>query len=271
MGPSPVGDGEQGGHRNNDQLKRASMGPSPVGDGERDDHEYDDGCVDVLQWGRRLLATESPGHAEGSGTSVVASMGPSPVGDGETWTRCLRRCSCRPLQWGRRLLATESAGHQEERPSLFYASMGPSPVGDGEIFPALYDHAAEQASMGPSPVGDGEGSGAIRSDLIQFCKRFRTSWLLRGAVDMVTVRVCRADFRFFSCFRWVPSVGGAASGSGEMSRHRAARSDDFTCSYSIVTEHGVRSRRRGVRAERMGVPGWRRPRQRGHRSGRYPR
>ena len=109
MGPSPLGDGKNmstagrrlplpcfngavaSWRRKDLNLKTgkvagglASMGPSPLGDGK---HNSDSGHARhrrALQWGRRLLATES---------WIIDDN--------------IRRFY-RMLQWGRRLLATES-------------------------------------------------------------------------------------------------------------------------------------------------------------------
>jgi len=106
MGPSPVGDGKQDRVVNWDGKYRASMGPSPVGDGKLVIKNYID-AQEALQWGRRLLATESRVESSDEGTLFEASMGPSPVGDGKQRDR---------------------HGHGVE----LSASMGPSPVGDGK-------------------------------------------------------------------------------------------------------------------------------------------
>ena len=108
MGPSPVGDGKQaaaGGHL---KSRGASMGPSPVGDGKAVRDRGDLLFLHVLQWGRRLLATERVIDELSDAQKAEASMGPSPVGDGKD--QCF-------------------VGIQ----SAFRASMGPSPVGDGKL------------------------------------------------------------------------------------------------------------------------------------------
>ena len=82
------------------------MGPSPLGDGKRRD-VGSIGLPNLLQWGRRLLATESGERGRGCPRREPASMGPSPLGDGKcTIAGRANLCSIW-LQWGRRLLATE--------------------------------------------------------------------------------------------------------------------------------------------------------------------
>ena len=134
----------------------------------------------ALQWGRRLLATEScSGEARvrfhlrfngavacwrRKGEAVVffdplatdASMGPSPVGDGKRAMAPLSMRRMEELQWGRRLLATERGQGRERSTRLYVASMGPSPVGDGKPSTPGAASAPIRASMGPSPVGDGK-------------------------------------------------------------------------------------------------------------------
>lgn len=93
--------------------------------------------------------------------------------------------------------------------------------------------------MGPSPVGDGKVAGKIGSNLAHFRVRFQAGRVLRRALGMVTVLGCSEAFCFFQCFRWVPPVGGIASGAGEGSRHRAARGGDPRGGYLNVTEHAL--------------------------------
>ena len=108
MGPSPVGDGKPALRRSLRPARQpASMGPSPVGDGKNTTMAQSRSISQPLQWGRRLLATESRVESSDEGTLFEASMGPSPVGDGKQRDR---------------------HGHGVE----LSASMGPSPVGDGK-------------------------------------------------------------------------------------------------------------------------------------------
>ena len=71
-----------------------------------------------LQWGRRLLATESREVCLRCPWLSSASMGPSPVGDGER-IDAATSTTCPALQWGRRLLATESAVLDDELRDVF--------------------------------------------------------------------------------------------------------------------------------------------------------
>ena len=183
----------------------ASMGPSPVGDGKVKKGLEEGTIPAALQWGRRLLATESTsaeltdtGHTRsfngavacwrrkggsyGCGQSILDRRFNGAVAcwrrkahwsiqDGELqivlqWGRRLLATESTEvallalahwmLQWGRRLLATESREDQRGTFPLAGASMGPSPVGDGKDDRRVGLPAPVAASMGPSPVGDGK-------------------------------------------------------------------------------------------------------------------
>ena len=68
-----------------------------------------DGSRDILlQWGRRLSATEWPIQTHAGANAGPASMGPSPLSDGMEANRDVTDVTdVTKLQWGRRLSATE--------------------------------------------------------------------------------------------------------------------------------------------------------------------
>ena len=95
-------------HRPAGGLRVASMGPSPLGDGKIKKGDPFERAGWRLQWGRRLLATESVG-------TLAASACPTCFnGAVASWRRKVASAAAgalveNQLQWGRRLLATESA------------------------------------------------------------------------------------------------------------------------------------------------------------------
>src|SRR5436305_1134732 len=84
------------------------MEPSPLSDGDLDDVKGKGKRKRVLQWSRRLSATET-----GRGTACdppheLASMEPSPLSDGDHCDAGAKGKPSRVLQWSRRLSATET-------------------------------------------------------------------------------------------------------------------------------------------------------------------
>ena len=226
------------------------MGPSPVGDGEQQSAiRVKCGYGNSLQWGRRLLATESRSRSARAAALSRASMGPSPVGDGETKAtkRTVKKATA--LQWGRRLLATESArgGVRWRRtPNGFngavacwrrrvyciqrivervkFASMGPSPVGDGEVQSKnRRRRGGAVASMGPSPVGDGEDAATTLTSQAQIASMGpspvgdgemsmpETPWAVICRFNGAVACWRRRDGRSPTCARPTASFNGAVA------------------------------------------------------------
>ncbi len=100
----------------------------------------------LLQWGRRVFATETIEVTREQREQVRASMGPSRVRDGDTCWRSTRARAPRP------------------------ASMGPSRVRDGDRGPGACCCGPSGASMGPSRVRDGDETVPGRANSI--CSRF---------------------------------------------------------------------------------------------------
>ena len=84
------------------------MGPSRECDGDPQPAHLE-GEQEQLQWGRRVNATETGGHHEGSaGHGHGASMGPSRECDGDPRVCVGALALGEELQWGRRVNATET-------------------------------------------------------------------------------------------------------------------------------------------------------------------
>src|SRR5436190_1643853 len=106
MEPSPLSDGNHRSHRVDHVARLASMEPSPLSDGNA---EYINGLCKVclLQWSRRLSATEIQAAVQQAALGEVASMEPSPLSDGNVHIGDVVIGAAASLQWSRRLSATE--------------------------------------------------------------------------------------------------------------------------------------------------------------------
>ncbi len=89
-------------------VVHASMGPSRVRDGDEDSAYYLRIRGELLQWGRRVFATETRQRLVPDSRVPAASMGPSRVRDGDLMSTRTSGLVSLPLQWGRRVFATET-------------------------------------------------------------------------------------------------------------------------------------------------------------------
>ena len=109
------------------------MGPSTAVDGDLRLGAKVARGIKALQWGRRLLSTET-WHVDGNGHGEHV------------------------LQWGRRLLSTETLIDTIAAMRLLDASMGPSTAVDGDDARAAAGRRSNTASMGPSTAVDGDNA-----------------------------------------------------------------------------------------------------------------
>ncbi len=198
------------------------MGPSRVRDGDAGVSSDDLTSTKLLQWGRRVFATETWPSGLSGARRPRASMGPSRVRDGDF--RSFRGRAGARSRFNGAVACSRRRQRDHARPiALLIASMGPSRVRDGDCRsrsrpcsarpcfngavacsrrrPLRIDHrhlGATGASMGPSRVRDGDSSSVTpseRSRKLQWGRRvFATE--TRGA--------CRRGSR-------LPSFNGAVA------------------------------------------------------------
>ncbi len=136
------------------------MGPSRVRDGDGW-NVVAIGALRLLQWGRRVFATETI-------PTLYAGVRFRSRFNGAV--ACSRRrheplqsniAGAGSLQWGRRVFATETGAGAARCHTGRDASMGPSRVRDGDDLAHCIRSPRVPASMGPSRVRDGDPGDAV--------------------------------------------------------------------------------------------------------------